>query len=1012
MSVKNISLRPRPPSARKKPQQQQQQGQTALSANLILRLDKEQDDDIHHGRSFTDGLSICSEGERTVIVNDGIVFSCRRNQRPGSPCAETRFKYKDYCEAALTNNPYVILDSDITHCNDSVSITPSKRSSSATTEHDKLRSQGTVCGTFFSEGIHVWNITVSDFNLVSVGVVSSLGVNKLVGKDGCLPPFLCSLRTGLHSSLRVFTETELGEVSKDLATRLPHDEYFNCTISVLICMATGTVSFISDGSVLGGVTLGRLIGEHSVAIHLKSKASVSLSYAPKATPQKLIGINYNVLAVSGNPMIRWDQVNGKREQVGFVQALGCCLMTLNGELVSIITDRDTLRIVDLSEQRTRTVRLSVEGEIFLCGIVTNYNGYLFATDLWNQIVYQISPDSDPEKDVWKTIAIINRPFGGNNLTDPRQQVLSAYSYSSIFGLFGRSGTAGINSPTQPLKKYLPLGVGPWGICSMGSWIFITDSLRHCVYGWDTEASSGEVIVVAGLPGTPGDREGWGSHCRFRTPTGICSDDASLCLFVADTGNHRIVKILLRLYADRYEGCLVPVPITLEGDFGASDLPLDLKSPVGVSLSVTRTSKFLIIQEHTTGNVYEVAVIQSQASAKAGSFVAPLERIMELLSELKDSSKGDQAFMLDEIAEILGKGKNIYAAQMISQGDMDDEVAGWIQAGFLNEETSSSRMKSISTPTIPIETPRGVVDVGWQRPSIKDVSVSIPVAIREGPDMKRIQINGIESFLFDIFKWVGSTQDYGGVLFQVMVNILSAYGFRERLMLQRHQIMAFCRVIQIGYQNNPYHNFIHAADVMQTVHSIIHHANLAPYFSDIELLALFVSAAVHDYDHPGVSNQFLISTRDQLAIRYNDLSVLENYHVSQVHELFEKYPECDWTSCFCPTDRNYLKELMISLVLSTDMKQHFSILGVFKTRFLKDERPESLSDEDKRVLLKTILHASDISNPVKKQGIYLEWTKRVMSEFSKQGVCEKDRELPYSPFCEPDPDIPKYVFFLK
>lgn len=41
--------------------------------------------------------------------------------------------------------------------------------------------------------------------------------------------------------------------------------------------------------------------------------------------------------------------------------------------------------------------------------------------------------------------------------------------------------------------------------------------------------------------------------------------------------------------------------------------------------------------------------------------------------------------------------------------------------------------------------------------------------------------------------------------------------------------------------------------------------------------MLISALTHDVDHPGNNNDFEIKTGSELALRYNNKSVLENYH---------------------------------------------------------------------------------------------------------------------------------------
>lgn len=58
---------------------------------------------------------------------------------------------------------------------------------------------------------------------------------------------------------------------------------------------------------------------------------------------------------------------------------------------------------------------------------------------------------------------------------------------------------------------------------------------------------------------------------------------------------------------------------------------------------------------------------------------------------------------------------------------------------------------------------------------------------------------------------------------------------------------------------------------------------------VERLAQMVAALGHDLEHPGVNNQFLVSTRHPLATTYNDVSVLENHHVATLYRLMTDNP---------------------------------------------------------------------------------------------------------------------------
>ena len=65
----------------------------------------------------------------------------------------------------------------------------------------------------------------------------------------------------------------------------------------------------------------------------------------------------------------------------------------------------------------------------------------------------------------------------------------------------------------------------------------------------------------------------------------------------------------------------------------------------------------------------------------------------------------------------------------------------------------------------------------------------------------------------------------------------------------------------------YHNAMHAADVLQSFHVIIHRGGLMPAYVDpLTLMACYMAAVSHDFEHGGLTNDYLINSADMLAIR--------------------------------------------------------------------------------------------------------------------------------------------------
>merc|ERR1719391_523505 len=201
----------------------------------------------------------------------------------------------------------------------------------------------------------------------------------------------------------------------------------------------------------------------------------------------------------------------------------------------------------------------------------------------------------------------------------------------------------------------------------------------------------------------------------------------------------------------------------------------------------------------------------------------------------------------------------------------------------------------------------------------------------------------------------------------------------------------------------YHNHLHAADVTQSCHVLLNSAALREVFTPLEVLAAILAAAIHDVDHPGLTNQFLINTSSELALMYNDESVLENHHLAVAFKLLQNN-DCDIFVNLTKKQKQTLRKMVIDMVLATDMSKHMSLLADLKTMVETKKVAGSgvlLLDNysDRIQVLQNMVHCSDLSNPTKPLHISKDWEERITQEFFLQGDKERDAGLDVSPMCD-------------
>lgn len=259
-----------------------------------------------------------------------------------------------------------------------------------------------------------------------------------------------------------------------------------------------------------------------------------------------------------------------------------------------------------------------------------------------------------------------------------------------------------------------------------------------------------------------------------------------------------------------------------------------------------------------------------------------------------------------------------------------------------------------------------------------------------------ELSNIDKFEFNIFKLHQESEDNS---LQVIMNYLfRKFDLFTELEIPPKRFQKFIERVQSGYKSeNPYHNAIHAADVVQTYYYILNDLDASTIcnLSSSDAAICYLSAAIHDFQHPGFNNSFLINSRNKLAMLYNDISVLENFHISAAFNLLTK-PSMDIFVNF-PTEKyREFRTRIIDLVLATDMSKHFSSLRKLKKTI---EKKDLTTNGGKLLVSEVLMHICDVSNPFRPFEVCQRWAQLVNEEFFNQGDKERELGLPVSPTCD-------------
>lgn len=202
----------------------------------------------------------------------------------------------------------------------------------------------------------------------------------------------------------------------------------------------------------------------------------------------------------------------------------------------------------------------------------------------------------------------------------------------------------------------------------------------------------------------------------------------------------------------------------------------------------------------------------------------------------------------------------------------------------------------------------------------------------------------------------------------------------------------------NYNATPFHNFRHAFCVTQMMYGLIWLTRMPSHVQDCDVLVMLTSALCHDLDHPGYNNAYQVNARTELAIRYNDISPLENHHCAVAFDIISQ-PQCDILKNVSRDIFRTFREGVIKCILSTDMARHNEILNKFK-EILADGFSFD-NEAHKSMLMQIMIKVSDVSNEARPMEVAEPWLDCLLQEFFIQSDVEKLEGLPVAPFMDRD-----------
>ncbi|KAJ1464983.1 hypothetical protein T484DRAFT_3640532, partial [Baffinella frigidus] len=221
-------------------------------------------------------------------------------------------------------------------------------------------------------------------------------------------------------------------------------------------------------------------------------------------------------------------------------------------------------------------------------------------------------------------------------------------------------------------------------------------------------------------------------------------------------------------------------------------------------------------------------------------------------------------------------------------------------------------------------------------------------------------------------------------------------------LAEDRVRRFILAVRASMLDNPYHNFYHVFDVMQTTNALATSTGTMARLDAWERFALLSAALCHDMGHPGVTSQFLSkATGDSTHGGYKNLifrdALLEKHHALRALAVMAE-GDIGILGGLSSDQYYHFRSSVSRIILATDITRHKEYI-LHLQEFAASRAEDPAVEMDKQLAMELMVKCADVSNVIKPAAVARRWALRVTDEFFLQGDAELAMGMEVSPMCD-------------